>query len=150
MLDLDALVLAHLGRGEPPETLANEVPALLKQDAWIAEGAYLVWTRPLLEAADMVVWLQVSWLAASYRIVVRHIKAEIARNNRFPGWRRLYRFWAWQRRHYANRNPAGPNEFGVPSNLGDTGPLLEPFADKVVIWRNNRDVKRLVRDVSDL
>lgn len=57
----------------------------MAKDTWIARGAYLDWVEPLLLEADLVVWLDVPWRVASYRIIFRHVRATTARKNRFPG-----------------------------------------------------------------
>jgi adenylate kinase family enzyme len=70
-----------------------EAQHIAMSESWVSEGAYSAWAEPLFQNAELVVWLDIPWRTASYRIVSRHIKASIARNNRWSGWRRLYRFW---------------------------------------------------------
>jgi hypothetical protein len=53
-----------------------------------------------MEQADALVWLDPPWPAAIWRIVLRHVKAEMKRNNRYPGWRRLARFVRSSVRYY--------------------------------------------------
>ena len=56
------------------------------------EGVYFDWAQPLLERADLVIWLDVSRRVAACRIIVRHLKADPTRSNQYPGWRQLKKF----------------------------------------------------------
>src|SRR5690606_31109564 len=99
--DFDAIAAARL----------SETEAWAAGDYWISEGSNVLVAGPLFERADTIVVLYTSWRVASYRILARHFKAELARNNRFPGLRNLYRFWRWSSRYYANAHPEGLNEW---------------------------------------
>lgn len=100
--------------------------------AWVSEGTYADWAEPFYQHADVVVWVEVRWRVAAYRIVARHVKAEFTRRNRFPRWRRLYRFWCWCYRYYHNQNPAGLNIWGTPNTYRAGLQVLEPYRSKVV------------------
>ena len=76
---------------------------------------------------------------------MRHLKAEIARNNRFPGLGKLYAFWRWSARYYADRNTPGLNEWGTPSTRTTLAEYLAPYAEKLVICRSPRDVDNFIR-----
>lgn len=84
------------------------------------------------------------WRVASYRIISRHIKATLAGNNRWPGWRRLYSFWRWSGRYYGNQNASGLNEWGVPETKRTAASLLAPYADKLTVCRSNREIEALL------
>ncbi len=131
-------------RGDPLELIYREVTArVINMDAWIVDGAYLEWTEPLLRQAEIIVWMDVPWRVASYRILSRHIKATIARNNPFPGWRQLYRFWLWSRRYYKDRNPPGIT-WGVPHTRGTAIEHLAPYKNKLVVCHNQKDAELLL------
>src|SRR5438874_4167495 len=85
----------------------NAAGVIADEDAWLSEGAYFGWARPLLDRAELVVWLDVPWRIASYRIITRYAKAEIARSNQHHGLRRLKNFWTWSRGYYRDTNPEG-------------------------------------------
>jgi adenylate kinase family enzyme len=76
------------------------VHKIAAQPAWITEGTMLGWTDPLLRAADRIVWLDVPWRVAAWRMLLRHVRATLAGNNRHPGVRRLLRFIWYTRRYY--------------------------------------------------
>ena len=147
-LDRMALDLEAKGVRPPFEALAAELPGLVQNETWISDGAYMAWAQPLFDSADLVIWMDIPWHIASLRIVIRHLKAEIARNNRFPGWRRLYRFWRWSNRYYNNGNSPG-FYYGVPNNRDDAVQWLEAYRSKLDICRTNADQMRLFERLTD-
>lgn len=141
-LDFD-LLMAH--RLPLSERLASE-------DAWISEGSNLVASRPFYERADLVVYMRCEWRVAAYRILMRHARASLAGNNRFPGLGNLRRFFLWSRRYYANRNAHGVNGFGTPATIAYHEEALQAYGDKLVVCRTKADVaaleQRLLRELS--
>ena len=92
--DLDRVAwttLASEGVFRSDEELAGEVESILLTNGWIAEGMYHGWTDRLIYGADIVVWLDPPWPVAVWRVFYRHLRAELRRDNRFPGWCRLAR-----------------------------------------------------------
>ena len=120
----------------------NRVSGIAGQPAWVSEGVYFDWTRPLLERADMIVWLGVSWRVASYRIIVRHLKADIRRSNQYPGWRKLKKFWTWSYRYYHDSHAHTLNEWGAPLTRSHALKELRRYGNKLVVCRTMREVSR--------
>jgi cytidylate kinase len=152
LLDLDGRGLAELDR--LPRPLDYEAIAAARQDAsrrfaagnaWISEGSNILVAHPLFERADVIVVLYTPWRVASYRILSRHVKASLARNNRFPGLRRLYRFWRWSARFYADTNPGGLNEWGTPTTQLTLEAEVAPYGPKVMRCRTRADIEALMR-----
>jgi adenylate kinase family enzyme len=114
-------------------------------ETWVSDGAFIAGADGLLERAGLIVWMDLPWRIASYRIVSRHVKAELRRNNRFPGWKRLYLFWRWSARFYADRNPHGLNVWGTPSTRAFTREVLGRYEAKLVVVRTKRDVEELLK-----
>jgi adenylate kinase family enzyme len=83
-----------------------DLDRIVQQPRWVTEGVYLWWIDPLLRAADVIIWLDVSFRIAAWRIVKRHIVLTLAGTNRYPGWIQLLRFlhWTWEYHH----RPAEP------------------------------------------
>jgi cytidylate kinase len=129
------------------DAVAEHVRQLSQRDEWLTEGGFLDWTEPLMERAQLIIWMQAPWRVASYRIMTRHIRAELARNNRFPGWRRLYAFWRWAAHYYNDTNSPGLNPFGTPNTLGTLRTTLERYSDKVIACSSRAEVKSLARDL---
>ncbi len=143
--DLDALITDfEARRPRSVEELAGIVPGIVKQSSWISEGAEWGWASPFVAAADIVVCLDVPWRVAGYRILARHVKAELARNNRHPGWLRLLRFWGWSRRYYRDRNQPRINSYGVPETRGFAMQLLQDHRQKLVVCATNGEIEALL------
>src|SRR6266550_2114982 len=110
--------MAKMGRPVEPVALTAlrqvECDRLAAEERWISKGSFVGGNEIFFRRADLVVWLDIPWRVASYRIVSRHVKLSLARRNRFPGLLQLYRLWRCSSRYYANRNPAGLNPFGAP------------------------------------
>src|SRR5918995_4860045 len=70
------------GRERPLDDKLDRVRAIAAGDVWVTEGTMLGWTDPLLRAADLVVWLDVPWAVAVWRMLVRHARAELSGKNR--------------------------------------------------------------------
>jgi adenylate kinase family enzyme len=140
---LDEMAL-DLGAGMPSreafEALPSLLPGLYSREEWVSDGSYMGWAAPMLDHADAIIWMDTPGRVALYRILVRHLKAELARANRFPGWRRLWHFWHWSRRYYQERNRPVLGFYGVPETRGHLRELLQPYAAKVTVCRSYRDV----------
>ena len=63
-------------------------------------SVFLGWTDELLRAADVILWLDVPWRVATWRIIARHVRASLAGTNRHPGILRLQRFLRIAKRYY--------------------------------------------------
>ena len=143
--ELDGLALRLDAEGRPFAEMAAETQRIARLGGWVSEGAYLGLAGPLLREADLIIWVDIPWRVASYRIVWRHIRAELARNNRFPGWRRLYRFWRWSGRYYGNQNSGGLDGYGVPTTRDTVRQILEPHRDKLVVCKSNGEITTMLR-----
>ncbi|HEX5505296.1 MAG TPA: hypothetical protein VFW96_21945 [Thermomicrobiales bacterium] len=132
--DLDAVAYpAH--RKRPGGERRAEAERIAAGEGWVTEGIYLGWVEPLLERADAIVWLDVPWRVAAWRIATRHLAASLAGTNEHAGWRRLAAFLAEARRYYAGRRvPAGPEDDGSLSRAA-TDLALGPYRAKVVRCR---------------
>jgi hypothetical protein len=85
---------------------------------------------------------------ASYQIISRHIRATVARTNRFPRWRGLYRFWRWSRRYHRSSNPPGLNSLGVPENRATAVEYLGAHKLKMLTFRTIKDVDQVLAQYS--
>ena len=69
------------GGGGPLRPLPERermVAAIVAGEEWITDGIHLGWTAPILERADVIVWLDhISWLTASRRISRRFTEGGI-------------------------------------------------------------------------
>lgn len=90
--------------GHPSEAMLAARQALLAdhlaRDGWVIEGAEPVFIDSVAEASDLIVWCDPPFATAAIRIVRRHVRANLAGTNAFPGYRRLYRFLRSVRQRY--------------------------------------------------
>jgi|GEM_PF-1259868 len=77
--DLDAIGL------EKGLVTEEDAFAIAGQPGWISEGVYLIFTEPLLYAADAIVLLEVPWPLALWRIIRRYITRSLHGTNPYPG-----------------------------------------------------------------
>jgi adenylate kinase family enzyme len=81
----------------------------LRRRDWVIEGAEPPLLSALAASCDVVVWCDVPFAVAALRMVRRHVAAELAGSNRFPGYRRLFRFLRSVKRRYdAPYDPRAP------------------------------------------
>jgi adenylate kinase family enzyme len=117
--------------------------------AWVVDCWYMGWTTPLLDRADLIVWLDLPWRIAALRIVLRHLKAELRRNNPHPGWRNLWHFLRSERARYV-APPSSAKDVARDdgaNNRAATARLLAPYGAKVVRCRRPADVAALLDSV---
>ncbi|MGH2377233.1 MAG: aminoglycoside phosphotransferase family protein [Candidatus Limnocylindria bacterium] len=103
---------------------AQLVAEYVVRDGWVIEGAEPPFLHELANVSDLIVWCDVPFRTAAARLLRRHVIADLKRNNRYPGYRRLFRFLRSVRRRY-----------GAP---------LEPSSDDWTTWTRAR-VERAVR-----
>jgi adenylate kinase family enzyme len=70
------------------------------RDAWVIEGAEPPFLEAFAEISDLIVWCDVPFAVAASRMIRRHVLADLRRNNRYPGYRRLYGFLRSVHRRY--------------------------------------------------
>ncbi|MEZ4832127.1 MAG: hypothetical protein R2873_09025 [Caldilineaceae bacterium] len=114
-------VVAYEQGSGPKRSLADrhaDLHAILAQDRWVTEGIYLWWAEAVFDAADLVIWLDLPWRVTAWRIVARHVRAELAGNNRHAGWGKLARF-----------------VFGVDTTTWGAHPPFPPIPTKMAAGR---------------
>ncbi|HEY3058471.1 MAG TPA: shikimate kinase [Chloroflexota bacterium] len=151
VFDLDEV--AYAGGAGMPRPLAlrmADVAASAAGPAWITEGIYLWWIDDLLRAADTIVWLDIPWRTAAWRICLRHVRATVAGTNRHPGLLKLVRFLGYTRRYYVDASlcpPAAPDADSTVTRA-HTERSLAPYRAKVVRCAASSDVAAFLRAAS--
>jgi adenylate kinase family enzyme len=137
------------GAKRPLAARLADVHALATRPEWITEGMYLWWIDDLLRSADAIIWLDVPWRVAAWRIVWRHIRTSRAGTNRHPGVRKLLRFLLSTRRYYvgaaAEQVVVHDDDGAVTRSL--TALELAAYAGKVVRYSSSADVAALLSGV---
>ncbi len=142
--------IAREGGGRGPEKTADEraaaVAAILTEPRWIAEGVQLGWTRPLIEAADVVIWLDhVPWHRSSGRIVRRFLSQAIAEARSRRGRERFLRLRDYGRRLRELIVSVPETRSYARDELSEE---LLPFEAKVVHCRTADDVSMALESVA--
>jgi len=63
---------------------------IAQQPGWVTENIGLIWVDPLLVEANYIVFLEVSWPVAAWRIIRRHIYKSLQGTNQYPGIKSLW------------------------------------------------------------
>lgn len=148
------LVAYEGGYGNGRKRMLNERRAELKtilaRPSWITEGFFIWWIDDLLEAADVIVWLDLPWHMSMFRLVMRHIRLSEAGENRYPGLWRFTKFFASWWPYYLERQIRIPNalddDYGV--NRATVANYLAPYMEKVIQYRRPEDVDRFLAQIS--
>lgn len=131
------------GAKRPLDVRLADLQRITAQSTWVSEGGSILWTDTLLRAADTLVWLDLPWHVRRWRILTRHIKADLAHTNRHPGYLNLYRFYKTARNY--DRDPT----IFIPQwpdgddyeNRATVEHYLAPYRAKVVHCRTVADEK---------
>jgi adenylate kinase family enzyme len=132
--------------GRPSGAMLAARQALLDErlagDGWVVEGAEPVFIDAVAQASDLIVWCDPPFATAALRIVRRHVRADLAGTNRYPGYRRLYRFLRSVRQRYGDET-------------GDVGEQWTRAAVAEALGRYGAKVVRITggsaaRDIADV
>ena len=112
------------------------------QPAWVTEGGFILWVDELLRTADTIVLLDLPWRIRRWRVITRHIKADLARNNRHAGYLNLYRFYRTSQKYETNPTiyTLQPPDIGDYSSRATVEHYLQPYCEKVIHCRTPVDV----------
>lgn len=122
---------------------------IIAQEAWVTEGFYLWWIDPLLQAASIIVWLDLPWYVSMPRIVTRHIKLSMTGENRHPGVINLLDFTWGCRRYYLEKIPCTPQSLDQDYGVNRVGVVqyLRQYSHKLVHCHSAADVKSFLAQI---
>jgi len=150
--------VARVGGGTGPLRTPRErderLAAILATDAWISEGIQVGWTEPIMQAADVIVWLDhLRAITVRRRIVARFIRDALAEARRHRGRARFLRIRDYlrhardllgsigkvddYRRDQALEDPAAESRAATVA-------ALAPHRPKVIHCRRQAEVEELV------
>jgi hypothetical protein len=151
VFDLDTIAYeGGAGRTRELAHRRSEADRIAQAPGWVTEGVYLWWCGSLGSRADQIVWLDVTWGEAVYRILRRHLRLSLAGTNRHTGLRKLARFVWGTRRYYLSAHllPLDDNDDGAVTRR-TTETWLSSFDRKVVRCRTTRDVEAFLAALSE-
>lgn len=124
------------------ELRLEDVRQIESQPTWVSEGGFIWWVDDLLRGADVIIWLDLHWTLCYRRIVLRHIRADIARNNSHPGFLTMLRFAKGVRPYYLDPVPAVPADANddATKNRAAVAQALSPYSHKTIHCRHPADV----------
>jgi adenylate kinase family enzyme len=128
------------------EVRLKDVRQIASQPTWVSEGGFVWWVDDLLQGADVIVWLDLHWTLCYRRIVLRHIRADLARNNAHPGFLRMLRFASGVRPYYLDSVPAIPSaaDDDATKNRAAVAQVLSSYSSKMIHCRRSADVAVLL------
>lgn len=137
------------GAGErvPLHERLQLVASVASGPSWVTEGMFLWWIDELLKRADLIVWLDLPWRTATFRLMKRYMRDQLSGEDRHGGWIFKVRYlWAIRGDYFQ-----GILEF--PRTLDDDYALSRPttanhllsFKTKVAWCRSPIDVENLFR-----
>lgn len=131
------------GGKRPLQAKLEDVLSISNQRGWVTEGVFLGWTDELFRRSDAIIWLDLPFFVVAWRIVLRHLKAELAGTNRHPGWWNLSRFLWDVRRYYTSKmiEPQAPDDDAAVTRHA-TARALQPFNRKVFAYHRSPDIRQ--------
>ena len=122
--------------------------AIIAEPAWVTEGVYLWWTTTLMDAADVIVWLDMPFYLNGWRIVARHFRLSWAGTNRHPGMGKMLRFLV----HVMGKQirttpiiPTAPDDDAATTRIA-TAHFLQNYAAKTIHCTRPAEVARFKAD----
>jgi hypothetical protein len=168
--------IARVGGGEGALRSTAErvqsMAAILASDGWITEGVHLDWTAPLMERAEVIVWLDhVSSPRAAWRMLRRFVSGAVSELRTRPGRQKVTRIGDYarnlgalvaaigqSRRYYGA--PGTPAQADIPAGEDVRMPIsatldsraatlatLQPYRARLAHCRTSADVEAFVRDI---
>lgn len=129
----------------------EDVRRIASQPAWVSEGGFVWWVDDLLQSADVIVWLDLRWTLCYQRIVMRHLRADVAGNNAHPGFLKMLRFAGGVRPYYLDPVPAVPTtpDDDAAWNRAAVAQVLSAYVSKTIRCRRPADVTAFLSRVED-
>ncbi|HEV2074358.1 MAG TPA: AAA family ATPase [Thermomicrobiales bacterium] len=150
LCELDTVAYEHgAGAKRSLDLRLADVVAVSRQDTWITEGIFLGWTDELFDRADAIIWLDLPWHLAAWRILLRHARASRVGANPHQGLRRLGPFLLDARRYYrAPANVAAAPDDDRAVTRDATANLLARYRRKTIHCRSRQDVEAAMRSIA--
>ena len=136
----------YLEQGSQVESLLDslfaDVHRIAAQSAWITEGIYLWWTDELLRTADAIIWLDIPWRRAAWRLIARYVRTGLKRPSSLSALHRLRKLISYlyseilwsERKYYLDSSIMNPGTVhdANDNNRATTAQYLASYSGKLV------------------
>ncbi len=147
-VDLDLIRLPLTGIKRTFEERKPFVQEIANKKDWIAEGVYVAWTKPLLESADQIIWMDTPLHKTLPRIFKRFIHQKITKTDRYGFKSTLRMARALVRHHYPDKRFLESIE-DRDITKDKVQNALAPYKQKVIRIKNQNDLKEYLRDIKN-
>lgn len=137
--DLDNIRYPKSGNKREDHQAAIELNKLISKPSWIIEGIYLSWTKEAIKKADLIIWLDISYQVALYRVVIRFLKNLLTGNLRHGFKSTLLLIKNLMRYHYPKPGTELNDEDQYITRQ-KTAHILKDFKDKVIHIKSDEDL----------
>ena len=147
--DLRVLTRELIGGPLPSYWRTTLAKDLAIESQWIAEGTFIGWTEPLMEAADLIVWLDFPRLSALRSVVTNPLCIGLRRQPPTPGHMRFIRYLRWVNRYHRTPLSRAP-DYGphIEETRALTDWVLRDFRHKVTVCHSKAGVAALIRSLA--
>ncbi len=137
-IELDKIAYPNQ-KEKPLEKRLSAVARLAQQPKWVTEGIYINWTSALMEKADLIIWLDLSYKKTLFRVIKRFFVHKLRGDEKF-GLKRTVKFIANLNKYYSNVKGDPEKQ----TTRAETKEALEPFRKKVVRIREIKDPEKFL------
>jgi adenylate kinase family enzyme len=132
--------------------LVADIKRIAVQSAWLTEGSYLWGTDELLRAADMIIWLDIPWHLALWRIIVRQVSKGLTNPSPSPLLQKLIgliRFLHSERKYYLDSSVMNLSALhdANAKNRATTVQYLASYTHKLVHWRTPSEIETFLNSM---
>jgi adenylate kinase family enzyme len=155
---LDEIYLEHGSQAESLlDLLFADIRRIAAQSAWITEGIYLWWTDELLRTADAIIWLDIPWRHAAWRLIVRYVWMGLKTPSSQSALHKLRKLidylcneilWS-ERKYYLDNSIMDPGTLhdANAKNRATTAQYLAPYSDKLVRCRTYAEIESFLTGI---
>jgi adenylate kinase family enzyme len=127
----------------------EKIGEIAAQPVWIADGSFVGFAQEIWRTADLIIFLDVSLRVMLWRVFWRHVKAEIRRNNRHPGWLNLFKFMKVVARSY--RSPEIGDIDSYDESILTQAKIeakVRQQAHKTLVFNGSPDIDDILRHIN--
>lgn len=145
--DLDDIRHPHEGVKRTDKQAIPLVNELISKRTWIIEGVYISWVKECLDKTDLIIWLDIPYHIALYRITMRYIRNVLRRDLRFGLKSTLILIKNLTRYHFPKPGTELNDEDEYITRY-KTADVLIKYKPKVVWIKNNQELTDFLQNLN--